>query len=155
VQPKTLLKKTYASLPLAIALLKPLLDDTSVRVEEQYTRVRHTPVAVLLGDAVRRMLLIDVLVQQAEGAHDVTPMVGEEGIGDSVPVGKPAEHVHRIIAHGEESNILAREVGYAALQLDELRLAEGSPGRAAVEHHQGTPSATRLMEIHGMAMLIR
>jgi len=101
------------------------------------------------------MLRIDVLVQQAEGAYHGAPLIGEEGIGDVVCVGKPAEHGDGIIADGEDGDVRPREVGQAALQLDELRLAEGSPGRAAVEHHQGTPSATRLMEIHGMAMLIR
>jgi len=101
------------------------------------------------------MLLVDVLVQQTERAHHGAALVGEKRKGNPVCVRKPAEHVHRVIADGEDGDVRPREVGQAPLQLDELRLAEGSPTGAAVEHHQGPPGATRLMEIHGLAMLIR
>jgi hypothetical protein len=68
---------------------------------------------------------------------------------------KRSKDRERIVANGEEPRATGGERGEHALQLDELRLAEGSPGRAAVEHHQGPPGARRLMEMHGMAMLIR
>jgi hypothetical protein len=88
-------------------------------------------------------------------ANHLAPRVGEEGEGNPVLVSKPAEHVYGIIADGVDGDARVLKVGEAPLQLDELRLAERSPGGAAVEHHQGTPIATRLMEIHGIAMLIR
>jgi hypothetical protein len=61
-----------------------------VCVEEKHAGIRHAPVAILLGNAVGCMLLVDVLVQQAEGTNDRTPLIGEEGIRDVVRVGKPA-----------------------------------------------------------------
>jgi len=51
--------------------------------------------------------------------------------------------------------VLALEVRHAALQLDELRLAEGSPGGAAMEDDQGTSSPTHLVERHGLPRLVR
>ena len=109
----------------------------------------------MLGNAVGCMLLVDMLVQQTERAHHCASLIGEERIGNPIRVGKPTEHVYSIIADGEDGDVRAHEVGQAPLQLDELRLAEGSPTGAAVEHHQGPPGATHLMEIYGMAMLIR
>jgi hypothetical protein len=41
------------------------------------------------------------------------------------------------------------------LQLDELRLAEGSPAGATVKEHDRAPPGTGLMEINDLAMLIR
>jgi hypothetical protein len=59
-------------------------------VEEKYAGIGYAPVAVLLGNAVGCMLLVDVLVQQAKGTNDRTPFIGEESIRDIVRVGKPA-----------------------------------------------------------------
>jgi hypothetical protein len=46
------------------------------------------------------------------------------------------------------------EVGETALQLDELRLAEGSPASAAVEDHQGAPASSGLMQMDRLAVLV-
>jgi hypothetical protein len=47
------------------------------------------------------------------------------------------------------------EVGETALQLDELRLAKGSPTGTAMEDHQSTPASSGLMEMDKMAVLVR
>jgi hypothetical protein len=49
----------------------------------------------------------------------------------------------------------AFEVRQTALQLNELRLAEGSPGGATMEDHQGAMLASGFVQINEMAMLIR
>jgi len=41
------------------------------------------------------------------------------------------------------------------LQLDELRFAKRSPRRAAVEYHHGASVTTRLMQMHGLSILVR
>ena len=41
---------------------------------------------------------------------------------------------------------MAVELSLDLLQLNELRFAVGSPGRTAVEDHQGTPPATPAMQ---------
>jgi hypothetical protein len=69
--------------------------------------------------------------------------------------GETTKHVHSIVADGEDRDVLAREVGEAVLQLDELRFAEGSPAGAAMEHHQGTATSSDLVQIDGLAMLVR
>jgi hypothetical protein len=50
---------------------------------------------------------------------------------------------------------LTLEVRQRALQLDELRLAKGSPTGAAVEHHQGAPVTSSLVERYRFAVLVR
>jgi hypothetical protein len=50
---------------------------------------------------------------------------------------------------------LAFEIRQAALQLNELRLAKGSPASTAVENHQSAPSASCLVETDRGAVLVR
>jgi hypothetical protein len=69
-------------------------------------------------------------------------------------VGKTTKHVHSIVADGEDRDVLAREVGEAVLQLDELRLAERSPAGAAMEQHQGTATGAGLVQVDSLAMLV-
>jgi hypothetical protein len=69
-------------------------------------------------------------------------------------VGEAAKHIDGIVADGEDCDVLAREVGQAALQLDELRFTEGSPAGAAMEHHEGAATGTGLVKINGLAMLV-
>jgi hypothetical protein len=90
LQTKALLENAHTSFSLAIALLKPFLHNLPMCVEEKYAGIGYAPVAVLLGNAVGCMLLVDVLVQQAKGTNDRTPFIGEESIRDIVRVGKPA-----------------------------------------------------------------
>jgi hypothetical protein len=69
--------------------------------------------------------------------------------------GEAAQHIDGIVADGKNRDVLAREVGQAALQLDELRFAEGSPAGAAMEHHQGAATGAGLVQIDALAMLVR
>ena len=46
------------------------------------------------------------------------------------------------------------EVGETALQLDELRLAKGSPAGTAMEDNQGAPVSSGLVQMDRMAMLV-
>jgi hypothetical protein len=64
------------------------------------------------------------------------------------------EHIDGIVTDGEDDNVLAFKVGQTALQLDELRLAEGSPGGAAMEDYQGPTAASGLVQAEGVTMLI-
>jgi hypothetical protein len=101
------------------------------------------------------MMRIDVFVEQAKGADRLTPFVGEEGICNAVFCRERRQYVYRIIADGKKANSCAFEVRQTALQLNELRLAEGSPGGATMEDHQGTMLASESVQINEMAMLIR
>jgi hypothetical protein len=69
-------------------------------------------------------------------------------------VGEAAKHINGIVADGEDRDVLAREVGQAALQLDELRFTEGSPAGAAMERHQGAAASSGLVQIDGLALLV-
>jgi hypothetical protein len=55
---------------------------------------------------------------------------------------------------GIRIEIGANLVGQSALQLDELRLTEGSPCRAAMEYYQGPTAASGLVQTEGVTMLI-
>jgi hypothetical protein len=68
--------------------------------------------------------------------------------------GETGQHVHGIVADGKDRDVLALEVGLAALQLDELRLAERSPASAPMEHHQGTPASSSCVEVDGTPVLV-
>ena len=69
-------------------------------------------------------------------------------------VAKLAKDRKRIVANGEERHVPGGERGKYALQLDELRLAERSPLRAAVEDDEGRAAATGVVEIDHCARLI-
>jgi len=64
------------------------------------------------------------------------------------------EHIDGIVTDGEDDDVLAFKVGQTALQLDELRLTEGSPCRAAMEDYQGPTAASGLVQTEGVTMLI-
>ena len=66
-----------------------------------------------------------------------------------------AKHRHGVIAQSEEGAARRVEPGQHLLQLDQLRLAERSPVRAAVEDDEGPPAASRGVQVHRDAMLIR
>jgi len=64
-----------------------------------------------------------------------------------------SKHVNRVVADRENRNILAAVFWQAALQLDELRLAERSPGRAAVEEHQRPATGAICVQVHHAPIL--
>ena len=69
--------------------------------------------------------------------------------------GKLGENGHWVIANSKERDSAAFEIRQRALQLDELRLAEGSPTGTAVKEHNGAPPGAGLMEINGVTVLVR
>jgi hypothetical protein len=64
------------------------------------------------------------------------------------------QHVHRIVTDGKYGNLVARKVRQAPLQLDELRLAKGSPAGATVKHHQCWSPVSSLMQRYHRAVLV-
>ena len=62
-------------------------------------------------------------------------------------LGELGEHVYRVVADGKDRDLVAREVGQGALQLHELRLAEGSPTSTTVKKHDRTTPGAGLMQI--------
>jgi hypothetical protein len=61
---------------------------------------------------------------------DLAALVGEQREGDAVGGGKAGQHAYRVVADAEDADAVPLEVGQVALQLDQLRLAERSPGAA-------------------------
>ena len=51
--------------------------------------------------------------------------------------------------------MLTLEIGEAALQLNELRLAEGSPGGAAMKDQQGPAASAGLVQIERLPILVK
>jgi hypothetical protein len=73
----------------------------------------------------------------------VAARIRQERIGDAVRVREALQDLDRVIADREERDAVLRERARDPLQLDELRLAEGSPLRAAVEENQRPFSPAR------------
>ncbi len=107
------------------------------------------------ANAVGAVLRREVGVEQSEATNDDAALIREQGIADAVCRREAAEHRDRIVADGEDGDTLTREVGEALLQLDELRLAERSPRRTAIEDDQRPPPGPRRMQIDGFAGLVR
>ena len=98
---------------------------------------------------------VHFLIQEAVGADGGRARVGQERNLDAVGAGEPREGRDRVVGDDGDAEPLVLEVPIAALQLDELRLAERSPvGRAAEHQHQPVrphqrrqvPACTRLVD---------
>jgi hypothetical protein len=72
-----------------------------------------------------------------------------------MPGGKVRQNVYRIVADRINSDPVAIVFWKAALQLNELRFAEWSPPRAAVEYYQGTTARACGMKIDDLTVLVR
>jgi hypothetical protein len=81
------------------------------------------------------MVFLDSVVDQAEPAHHMTAFVGQKWIRNLVRGGEISQDVDGVVADREQRYTTRRQVRSDPLQLDELRLAEGSPFRAAIEHN--------------------
>src|SRR5438093_5440804 len=82
---QTLLQEPHPSLTFTIALLKALLGHIPLRVEHEHPRIWDAPDPVLFGNAIGSMVLVDIFVQQAEGADNFAALIGEERVRDPVP----------------------------------------------------------------------
>ncbi len=109
----------------------------------------------LCATTVGRMLRREVLIEQAEPTNDNTPHIGKQRVDDTVLRGELGEDRDRIVAHREDRNAFALIVRQTALQLDELRLAERSPGGAAVKEHQRPPRSADAVQVDDDSRSIR
>jgi len=100
------------------------------------------------------MIFLHVLIDEAELTNDVAALVGEQWKADAVLIRKAAEYLNGVVADGEEGDAFGLEIRPYLLQLDQLRLAEGSPLGTAVENHQGLPIRTRSVEVDAGSVLI-
>ena len=129
--------------------------DDAVRVEDKDAGIGQVHVARVRLDPVGGMVVLDVRVQHAEPAHHVAARIRQERIRDAVPVREALQDLDRVIADREQRDaVLGERAGYP-LQLDELRLAEGSPLRAAVKEHERPFSSARGVQVDGRARLVR
>jgi hypothetical protein len=106
-------------------------------------------------DPVRGMVFLYALVDEAEAPDDVAPLVREQRKRDTVLVGEGPKHRHGIVAQGEEGDARGFERGQYLLQLDQLRLAEGSPVGAAVEDDERLAVAPGGVQVHRRTALVR
>jgi hypothetical protein len=82
------------------------------------------------------VILGDVGVADAEGVDDGTVDVGQQGILDTETAGESRQKIRWIRADGVDFDAFTQEGGTLLLQLDQLRLAEASPGGGAVEQDE-------------------
>jgi hypothetical protein len=94
-------------------------------------------------------------VKDAELSDHEAVFIREKGIADAMPLGELKEDVLRVVADGEDLDAVTTERFLVALQLDELRLAEASPGRASVKHDQCAVGVSGLAETDQIAELVR
>jgi hypothetical protein len=154
-QAKALLQEGYARLALAIALLKALLSHVALLIKQEHARIGHPPMLVAFGDAIRGMVLEDMLVAETEGTDDGAALIREEGIGNVLFGGKSGQHVHGVVADGKRHDVVTLKVWQTLLQLHELRFAKGSPCSTAVKDDQGPPTVTDLVQVNALTVLIR
>jgi len=69
-------------------------------------------------------------------------------------VGEPPQHLYAVIANGEDGDVLTLEIGEAALQLNELRLAKGSPSSAAIKDYEGPVASAGLVQTQCLPILV-
>lgn len=71
-----------------------------------------------------------------------------------MPIRETAQDRDRVVADGEECDASTFEGLVDLLQLDQLRTAERSPIRTAMEHDDGPPSRSDGMQIHEPPRLV-
>ena len=88
------------------------------------------------GDTIPVMIFGDVGIADTECVDDDTADVGQQVVLDAEVLGETGQQVRWIRADGVDLDAFAKEGGMLALQLDQLRLAEASPGGGAIEQDQ-------------------
>jgi hypothetical protein len=68
--------------------------------------------------------------------------------------GEAGEHLHLVVADGEDGDAVPFEVGQIALQLDQLRFAERSPQGTSVENDQALAPDPGLLKMNSSAVLV-
>lgn len=96
----------------------------------------------------------DVRIEDAKGPDDLGFRIGEGGNCNVLPLGEVRQNLDRIIGDDGNAQALAAEPVRVLLQLDELRLAVGSPIRGAVEDNRGTLWPADRVEVPHLAKLV-
>lgn len=112
-------------IPLLIRVLEEACRHNTFPVDDKSARVRNP---------VRAGARLRLFVQDAKAPDDRGPRVGDQREPDSARVGELLQRRRRIVTDRNESEPLLADLIVAALQLDELRLAVGSPIGGAEEH---------------------
>ena len=121
--------------------------------------VSHAPVRrnqVFAGkrDAVERVGARDVGIENSVAADHCAALVREHREGYLMCAGETGQHRGRIVTDRRQSQAALCERAGRMLQLDELRLAIGSPVGAAGESQQHPLTAHQALERVGAAVLI-
>ncbi len=90
-------------------------------------------------DAIHGVVLLDPVVDETQPTHRVAAFVRQQMVGDPMRGGEVLQDLDGVVADCEQSHAVHGQRGGDLLQLNELRLAERSPLRTAIEHHQGRP----------------
>jgi hypothetical protein len=88
----------------SIALLELLPNNDPLLVQVEHSRIGD---AVLVGPGlppIESRLLGEMLVVQAEGTNDATPLVREERVADPTLLREPGQNRDRVVADGEEGD---------------------------------------------------
>jgi hypothetical protein len=84
-------------------------------------------------------------IQDVVGANGLRIRVGQQGEIDLPAVRKRFQDFRRVVADGGQLDSLLLELGFGALQLDQLRFAVGSPvGRTEKEQHGAIGASERI-----------
>jgi hypothetical protein len=79
-------------------------------IEQEDAGIGDPPVSVLLGNTISSVLLVHLLVEQAEITNHLASLVREQCIGNAVFFSKAVQHLDWIVANGKNGNVLALEV---------------------------------------------
>lgn len=141
-----LLQKVVGGAALAVVGEEALVEDAALGIQH---------VGAWIGQAEPVVTLRYMRVEYAEFADHPAAAVGKQGVGDAVPGGVSRQQRGRIRADRVDGDVVPCKVLEIALQLDQLRFAEASPGGAAVEQDEGPAVAAGAGELDGSAGLVR
>jgi hypothetical protein len=95
---------------------------------------------ILCWHAERVMVDVEVAVQQTELGDDPAALVREQREPYAFCFSKVPQYLGWIVTDSDQSDSIATKLAEDLLQLDQLRLAVGSPTSASVKDHE-RPSA--------------
>jgi hypothetical protein len=134
--------------------VEPFLDHDPASVEEEDGGIRDTTLVVPDRTPELRVMPIQVLVQHAQFLDGSAPFVRKQRKSNPVLRRKSGKRVDGIVANRKQCRVGPGQVRPDSLQLDELRLAVGSPPRTAVEHDKRSPAPARLPKANERSGLV-
>jgi hypothetical protein len=138
----------------SIALLEVFFNYDTVLVENKDARVWHPVVLVPHRDAIERVLLGHMLVQQSKPANDVAALIRHQWKGDPAFVGESGQRLDGVVTKSEQRDACALELRPGGLQLHELPFAVWSPTRTSVDDDHGAFAVPLGVQIEHAACLI-